>query len=91
VAFIRRAKDRDDFLVFVFNFTPVPRYGYRIGVPKPGFYRELLNSDSENYGGSNMGNLGGRETEAFWWHGLPHTLILDLPPLAGLVLKPASE
>jgi 1,4-alpha-glucan branching enzyme len=91
VAFIRRAKDKDDFLVFVFNFTPVPRYGYRIGVPKPGFYRELLNSDSEIYGGSNMGNLGGRETEDLWWHGLPHALPLDLPPLAGLVLKPASE
>jgi 1,4-alpha-glucan branching enzyme len=91
VAFIRRARDREDFLVFVFNFTPVPRHGYRIGVPKPGFYRELLNSDSEIYGGSNMGNFGGRETEALWWHGLPHALLLNLPPLAGLVLKLASE
>ena len=91
VAFIRRAKDRDDFLVFVFNFTPVPRHGYRIGVPKPGFYRELLNSDSEIYGGSNVGNLGGQETEALSWHGRPHSLLLDLPPLAGLFLKPASE
>ena len=91
VAFIRRAKDRDDFLVFVFNFTPVPRHGYRIGVPKPGFYREILNSDSGIYGGSNVGNLGGRETEALSWHGLPHALLLDLPPLAGLILKPASK
>jgi len=91
VAFIRRAKDRDDFLVFVFNFTPVPRHGYRIGVPKPGFYREILNSDSVIYGGSNVGNLGGRETEALSWHGLPHALLLDLPPLAGLILKPASK
>jgi 1,4-alpha-glucan branching enzyme len=91
VAFIRRAKDREDFLVFVFNFTPVPRRGYRIGVPKPGFYRELLNSDSGIYGGSNVGNLGGRETEALSWHGLPHALLLDLPPLAGLVLKPALK
>ena len=91
VAFIRRAKDRDDFLVFVFNFTPVPRHGYRIGVPKPGLYRELLNSDSGIYGGSNVGNLGGRETEALSWHGLPHALLLDLPPLAGLILKPASK
>jgi 1,4-alpha-glucan branching enzyme len=91
VAFIRRAKDRDDFLVFVFNFTPVPRHGYRIGVPKPGFYREILNSDSGIYGGSNVGNLGGRETEALSWHGLLHALLLDLPPLAGLILKPASK
>jgi 1,4-alpha-glucan branching enzyme len=91
VVFIRKAKDRDDFLVFVFNFTPVPRHGYRIGVPKPGLYRELLNSDSGIYGGSNVGNLGGQETEALSWHGRPYSLVLDLPPLAGLVLKLASE
>jgi 1,4-alpha-glucan branching enzyme len=91
VAFIRRAKERDDFLVFVFNFTTAPKRGYRIGVPKPGFYRELLNSDSEIYGGSNMGNLGGQETEALSWQGLPYSLRLDLPPLAGLVLKLTSE
>ena len=88
VSFIRRAKDPDDFLVFVFNFTPVPRYNYRVGVPKWGFYREILNSDSALYWGSNIGNLGGRHTEPVSWHGRPCSLNLDLPPLGGLVLKP---
>jgi len=88
VSFIRKAKDPDDFLVFVFNFTPVPRYNYRVGVPKWGFYREILNSDSALYWGSNMGNLGGRHTEPVSWHGRPCSLSLDLPPLGGLVLKP---
>jgi 1,4-alpha-glucan branching enzyme len=88
VSFIRKAKDPDDFLVFVFNFTPVPRYNYRVGVPKWGFYREILNSDSALYWGSNMGNLGGRHTEPVPWHGRPCSLSLDLPPLGGLVLKP---
>ncbi len=88
VSFVRRAKDPDDFLVFVFNFTPVPRYHYRVGVPKWGFYREILNSDSALYWGSNMGNLGGRHTDPVPWHGRPCSLSLDLPPLGALVLKP---
>ena len=88
VSFVRRAKDPDDFLVFVFNFTPVPRYHYRVGVPKWGFYREILNSDSALYWGSNVGNLGGRHTEPIPWHGRPCSLSLDLPPLGALVLKP---
>ena len=88
VSFIRKAKDPDDFLVFVFNFTPVPRYNYRVGVPKWGFYREIFNSDSELYWGSNMGNLGGRHTEPIPWHGRPCSLSLNLPPLGALVLKP---
>ncbi|MGD0231827.1 MAG: 1,4-alpha-glucan branching protein GlgB [Syntrophorhabdales bacterium] len=89
VSFTRRAKDRDDFLVFVFNFTPVPRYNYRIGVPRWGLYREVLNSDSELYWGSNAGNQGGRHTEPVPWHGRPCSLNLNLPPLGALVLKPA--
>jgi 1,4-alpha-glucan branching enzyme len=87
VSFLRRAKDGTDFLVFVFNFTPLPRLGYRIGVPAPGFYRELFNSDSETYGGSNIGNFGGRWAELLQCHGRPYSLVLDLPPLAGLVFK----
>ena len=81
VSFVRRAKNPDDFLVFVFNFTPVPRYNYRVGVPKWGFYREILNSDSALYWGSNMGNQGGRHTDPVPWHGRPCSLSLDLPPL----------
>jgi 1,4-alpha-glucan branching enzyme len=89
VSFIRRANDGEDFLVFVFNFTPVPRAGYRVGVPKGGLYREILNSDSDIYGGSNIGNQGGRHAETIRCHGRPFSLLLDLPPLAGLLFKPA--
>jgi 1,4-alpha-glucan branching enzyme len=88
VSFIRRAKKSEDFLVFVFNLTPVPRHNYRVGVPDSRFYREVLNSDSEIYGGSNVGSQGGRYAEGVSWHGRPYSLVLDLPPLGGLVLKP---
>ncbi len=89
VSFLRRARNSDDFLLFVFNFTPVPRYNYRIGAPKQGFYREVLNSDSEIYWGSNIGNQGGKHSEPLSWHEQPFSLSLDLPPLGGLVFKPA--
>ena len=59
ISFVRYARDRRDFVVMVLNFTPVPRHGYRIGVPEPGWYAELLNSDAAIYGGSNVGNGGG--------------------------------
>lgn len=88
LSFRRRAKVRDDFLIFVYNFTPQPRHGYRLGVPLPGRYRELLNSDSEVYGGSNVGNLGGVTTEPVPFHGQPWSIRLTLPPLAVVVLKP---
>ncbi len=88
LSFIRRASDRDDFLVFVFNLTPVPRNGYRIGVPKPGFYSEVLNSDSSLYWGSNMGNAGGVTADHIKFHGREYSLKLILPPLSCLILKP---
>jgi 1,4-alpha-glucan branching enzyme len=72
--------------VVVMNFTPVPRRGYQIGVPSAGVYGELLNSDSAYYCGSNMGNSGRIETTGIPWMGLPDSLVIDLPPLAGLVL-----
>jgi 1,4-alpha-glucan branching enzyme len=87
VCFLRRAKDSDDFVVFACNFTPEPRRGYRVGVPAGGFYRELLNSDSAHYGGSNLGNGGGVEAELISWHGRPYSVALTLPPLAVVVLK----
>jgi 1,4-alpha-glucan branching enzyme len=87
VSFIRRAKDPGNFLVFVCNFTPVPRIGYRIGVPEPGFYKELLNSDSTIYWGSNVGNAGGLSAEPISWLGRPYSLNLMLPPLGAVVLK----
>ena len=89
IAFMRKARDQANFVVCVCNFTPVPRHGYRIGVPAPGWYRELLNSDAAFYGGSNVGNWGGVQAEATPWHGLPYSLSLTLPPLAVLFLKPS--
>jgi len=77
-----------DELVVVLNLTPVVRDGYRIGVPRPGLYREILNSDGQAYGGSNLGNQGWVETRPQAMHGHLHSLELSLPPLAGLILKP---
>jgi 1,4-alpha-glucan branching enzyme len=88
ISFIRKAKHADDFLVLVFNFTPVPRFGYRIGVPQGGFYREILNSDSEMYWGGNIGNAGGVYAENISSHNRPYSLNLILPPLSVLILKP---
>ncbi|WP_413161226.1 1,4-alpha-glucan branching enzyme [Capilliphycus salinus ALCB114379] len=87
VSFIRRAKDTDEFIVTVCNFTPQPHSHYRIGVPEAGFYTELFNSDAREYGGSNMGNLGGKWTEEWWFHNYPQSLDLCLPPLGVLMLK----
>jgi 1,4-alpha-glucan branching enzyme len=86
-SFIRNAKSADEFIVVISNFTPVPRHDYRIGVPKPGFYREILNSDSEHYWGSNLGNDGGRVTEDIPSHGHVQSLSLTLPPLSTLMFK----
>ena len=88
VSFLRKGRRPGPPLVFVFNFTPVPRYDYRVGVPEPGFYRELINSDAAWYGGSNLGLGGGIWAEAVPWHGRPYSLRLTLPPLGMLVLKP---
>jgi 1,4-alpha-glucan branching enzyme len=87
LSFIRRSGD--DFMIVVVNFTPVPRHGYRIGVPRLTRYEEALNSDSSFYGGSNVGN-GDREiwAEDISWMGRPWSLSLTLPPLGVLVLKP---
>jgi 1,4-alpha-glucan branching enzyme len=88
VSFIRRAKNPDDFTVSVLNFTPVVRQGYQVGVPVGGRYLELVNSDSELYGGSNIGNGGGVDALDVAAHGHSHSLRLTLPPLALLLLKP---
>jgi 1,4-alpha-glucan branching enzyme len=87
LSFIRRADE--GFVIFVVNFTPVPREGYRIGVPEPGHYREIFNSDSSYYAGSNMGNGDHRlEAESRAWMNRPYSLSLTVPPLAGIVLRP---
>lgn len=87
VSFLRKASSEDEGVLAVFNFTPVPRYGYRVGAPRAGFWKEVLNSDAEQYGGSGVGNLGGRDTEEIPWHGRPWSLDLTLPPLAVVFLK----
>jgi 1,4-alpha-glucan branching enzyme len=90
VSFIRYAKDKRESVVVVANFTPVPRTGYRVGAPASGFYREILNSDASVYGGSNMGNAGGLPADELPWQGQPYSLLLTLPPLAVVYLKPAE-
>jgi 1,4-alpha-glucan branching enzyme len=87
ISYLRYAKNNADFLVVVCNFTPTTRHHYRIGVPEAGYYREILNSDSAFYGGSNTGNGGGISSEASESHGLPYSLNLTLPPLGIVVFK----
>jgi len=90
VSFIRRSKDRSESVVVILNFTPVPRDGYRIGVPVAGPYLELVNSDSAIYGGGNLGNAGVAFTDPIASHGQPDSLRLTLPPLGCLLLKPGQ-
>ena len=87
ISFMRRSS-RDELIVAVFNFTPVPRHNYQVGVPLPGRWLELLNSDAPIYGGSGQGNLGGVEAAPIGKHGHLHSLNLTLPPLGALFLKP---
>ncbi|NBX29221.1 1,4-alpha-glucan branching protein GlgB [bacterium] len=88
LAFVRRGENPDDFLVVCCNFTPVPREGYRLGVPCGGTYAEIFNGDSTWYGGTNLGNAGALEAEPVPHHGRDHSVSLTLPPLAAVVLKP---
>jgi len=90
IAFLRRSLD-GRFLVFVCNFTPVPRTQYKIGVPEPGYYREILNSDSSMFGGSNMGNEGGVTAQPVPSHGRPHNISITVPPLAVLIFELVKE
>jgi 1,4-alpha-glucan branching enzyme len=82
ISLIRKGINPNDTVLVVCNFTPLPRFNYRIGVPADGFWRELLNSDAQEYGGSGLGNLGGQEAEPNPHHGRPYSLNLTLPPLA---------
>ena len=87
VSFLRRDKGSGDFVVVVCNFTPQPHSHYRIGVPERGYYRELFNSDARDFGGSNLGNLGGKWSDDWAFHNRPYSLDLTLPPLGVIVLK----
>ncbi|RIK82210.1 MAG: 1,4-alpha-glucan branching enzyme [Planctomycetota bacterium] len=87
LCFLRKGGARGDLVAVVCNFTPVPRTNYRIGVPRDGFWREILNSDAIEHGGSGHGNLGGVEATPVGHHGRPHSLNLNLPPLGAVFLK----
>jgi 1,4-alpha-glucan branching enzyme len=87
VSFIRKDQYSDDFIVVVCNFTPQPRYNYWVGVPQPGYYRELLNSDSQKYGGSGVTNVGGQHSHAWDHPRWPQAISLSLPPLGVSVFK----
>jgi 1,4-alpha-glucan branching enzyme len=88
ISYVRLAKNPEDLLVILCNFTPVPRTNYRLGVPRGGSYAEILNTDASCYAGSGIGNAGRVDATAQESHGRPFSLVLDLPPLGALILKP---
>ena len=91
ISLLRKGKSPDDAVLIACNFTPVPRVGYKVGVPSAGYWKEILNSDAREYGGGGIGNMGGAEALAESVHGRPHSLRLTLPPLGALLLKKASS
>jgi 1,4-alpha-glucan branching enzyme len=84
---MRKSRSARETVMVVLNFTPTPRYSYKVGVPKGGFWRELLNSDAEEFGGSGHGNFGGMDALPVEIHGRPYSLNLTLPPLGALFFK----
>ncbi|HTP24932.1 MAG TPA: alpha amylase C-terminal domain-containing protein, partial [Anaeromyxobacteraceae bacterium] len=90
LSILRRGGERDAPVLVALNFTPVLRAGYRVGVPNPGFWQELLNSDALVYGGEGFGNMGGAQAAPIPWHGRPWSLSLTLPPLGAVFLKQRS-
>ncbi len=87
VSFIRYDLESEDFILTVCNFTPQPHSHYRVGIPKQGYYREIFNSDAREFGGANIGNLGGKWAEEWTFHNRPYSLDLTLPPLSVIMLK----
>ena len=87
LSFLRKAKSSEEVIAAIFNLTPVPRHNYRVGVPRGGVWKEILNSDSKDYGGTDFGNLGSAEAQPIATHGRPYSLNLSVPPLAALFFK----
>jgi 1,4-alpha-glucan branching enzyme len=87
ISYLRKGRSPEDTVLVVCNFTPVPRSNYRIGVPAKGFWRELLNSDVKDYGGSGQGNMGGAAASPIPYHGQDYSLSLTIPPLGIVILK----
>ena len=91
LASLRRARNPEDFIVVICNFTPVLREEYRVGVPRPGFYREIMNTDSRFYDGTDVGNSGGVRAEPIPWNDRPYSIKLRLPPLGVMFFKPQRD
>jgi len=91
IAYLRHTTSKSRFALVVLNLTPVPRFNYRIGLPLGGKWIEVLNSDSDLYGGSNLGNFGAVTAEPTPWHNQPYSAEFTLPPLAGLIFTPESQ
>jgi len=87
ISLIRKGRSSDDVVAVVCNFTPETYFDHKVGVPNPGFWKELLNSDAREYGGSGQGNLGGVKAAPIPLHGRPYSLTITLPPLACVFLK----
>jgi 1,4-alpha-glucan branching enzyme len=91
LVYLRRGRTPGALVVVACNFTPVPRHGFRLGVPAAGWWQELLSSDAEIYGGSGQGNLGGLASDPIAWHGHPQSLTITLPPLGIVVFSRPAE
>ena len=93
LSFMRKGKNPDDIVVCAFNFTPVPRSQYRLGVPKEGTYEQVLNTDAEEFGGSNAARFGTVQSEEKGWHNQKHSIPIALPPLGAVLFrfKPAPK
>ncbi len=87
VSFMRKSEKEEETLVFVCNFTPIPRYGYRLGVSSAGIYHEVINSDATRYGGSGVENTQPMPSGPMAWQSCPHSILLTLPPLGTVILK----
>jgi 1,4-alpha-glucan branching enzyme len=88
IVYGRKGHADEHVILVALNFTPVPRENYRIGVPRPGRWRELFNSDAKEYGGSGRGNMGGVETTPVPWDGRRHSIVVELPPLGAVFFTP---
>jgi 1,4-alpha-glucan branching enzyme len=87
IAFLRKGRAAEDQILIVCNFTPIVRHNYRVGVPRSGFWREVLNTDAAEYGGSGAGNLGGVNAMPVPYHGRTYSVNLTLPPLAAVFFR----
>lgn len=91
LCFLRKGRNPQEYTLIACNFTPVPRWNYRVGVPHRGFWKEILNSDALIYGGSGLGNLGGRHSDEHYHHGRPHSISIVVPPLSIVVFRISEQ